>query len=113
MPLASSPASFWSAKSGPAEGSMIRPPGGVLLQRLLQGAHEQVALRPVVEDHAQPGVDVAVIPEALRYLEDKLSEQCGQLNEQLRGLNDAQRTIRNLNDLADNLRKQANDWAQR
>ena len=37
------------------------PTSGVLLQRLLQGPHEQVALGPIVEDHAKPGVYVAVL----------------------------------------------------
>jgi hypothetical protein len=46
-----------------------------------------------------------IAPEALLYLENQLSEQFGRLNEQLRGLNDSSRTIRNLNDLNDNLRK--------
>jgi hypothetical protein len=35
--------------------------GGVLLQRLLEGPHEQVALRPIIEDYPKPGVHVAVL----------------------------------------------------
>jgi hypothetical protein len=53
-----------------------------------------------------------VEPEALLYLEKQLSEQFDRLNEQLH-LNDPSRTIRNLSDLNDNLRKQADDWAGR
>src|SRR5438270_5008936 len=34
---------------------------GVLLQRLLHGPHEQVALRPIIEDYSKPGVYVAVL----------------------------------------------------
>ena len=49
--------------------------------------------------------------EALNYLEKQLSEQFAQLTEQLRSLDDSSRTIRNLNDLNENLRKQADDWA--
>jgi hypothetical protein len=37
------------------------PSGGILLKRLLKGAHEQVAFCAVVEDDAKPGVDVAVL----------------------------------------------------
>jgi hypothetical protein len=35
--------------------------GGVLLQRLLQGVHEQVALRPMSKDHPKAGVYIAVL----------------------------------------------------
>lgn len=54
-----------------------------------------------------------VAPEALHYLENQLSDHFGRLNEQLRDLNDNQRTIRNLNEHVDNLHKQADDWAHR
>ena len=47
-------------ESGPAEGSVIRRPAGSLLQRPLKRPHEQIALGAVVEDHAKPGVGVAV-----------------------------------------------------
>jgi hypothetical protein len=56
-----------------------------------------------------PGVD----EKALHYLESQLSEQFHRLSEQLHSLNDSQRTIRNLNDLNDTLRQQADDWARR
>jgi hypothetical protein len=34
--------------------------GRVFLQRPLKGPHEQVALGPVIEDHAKPGIRVPV-----------------------------------------------------
>jgi tetratricopeptide (TPR) repeat protein len=69
---------------------------------------------PIIDNRGKISISCpGVTPEALRYLEDNLSEQFSRLNKQLRGLNETERTIRNLNDLVDNLRKQADDWAQR
>jgi tetratricopeptide (TPR) repeat protein len=54
-----------------------------------------------------------VAPQALHYLENQLSEQFGRVSEQLRSLDDTQRTTLNLNNPLDNLHRQADDWAQR
>ncbi len=54
-----------------------------------------------------------VAPEALRYLENNLTEQFSRVDERLSHLEEFDRTIRNLDELTDNLRKQADDWAQR
>lgn len=56
-----------------------------------------------------PGID----EKALRYLESQLSEQYRQLREQMNCQDDSSRTIRNLNDLNENVRKQAEDWEHR
>src|SRR5438270_3160826 len=69
---------------------------------------------PIVNNQGQVSISCpGVAPEALRYLETQLSEQFGRVSEQLRSLNDSARTIRNLNDLNENLRQQADDWARR
>jgi tetratricopeptide (TPR) repeat protein len=69
---------------------------------------------PIINNSGHVSISCpGVAPEALHYLENQLSDQFGRLNEQLRGLSDTQRTIRNLNELVDNLHKQADDWAQR
>src|ERR1700693_5389861 len=60
---------------------------------------------PIVNNEGHVSISCQGIDEtALRYLENKLSER---LSEQLRGLDDSGRTIRNLNDLNENLRQQA------
>ena len=69
---------------------------------------------PIVNNQGKISISCpGVAPEALRYLENQLSEQFGRLNEQLRSLDDSARTIRNLNDLNENLRQQADEWARR
>src|SRR3954463_3181635 len=62
---------------------------------------------PIVNNQGTISISCpGVAPEALRYLENQLSEQFRKLSEQLRSLDDSARTIRNLNDLAD-------EWARR
>jgi tetratricopeptide (TPR) repeat protein len=69
---------------------------------------------PIINNEGHVSISCqAVDGNALKYLEDKLSEQFRQLSDQLRGLNDSSRTIRNLNDLNDALRQQADDWSRR
>jgi tetratricopeptide (TPR) repeat protein len=68
---------------------------------------------PIVNNEGHVSISCSgVAPEALHYLEDRLSEQFGHLNDELRSLNDTQRTINNLNNLIDDLHKQADRWAQ-
>ena len=82
--------------------------------RSIQQHSEGACSPPIVNNQGHVSISCpGVTPEALRYLENQLSDQFGRLNEQLRGLDDTQRTIRNLNGLIDNLHKQADDWAQR
>jgi tetratricopeptide (TPR) repeat protein len=69
---------------------------------------------PIINNQGQVSISCSgVAPEALRYLESNLTEQFSRLDEQLSHLENSDRTIRNLNDLNDTLRKQADDWAQR
>jgi len=69
---------------------------------------------PIVDNQGQVSISCeAIDKKALRYLEQQLSAQFRQLSEQVHNLDDSSRTIRNLNDLNDNLRQQANDWARR
>jgi hypothetical protein len=69
---------------------------------------------PIVNNEGHVSISCpGVAPEALHYLENQLSEQFGRINDRLRSLNDTQRTIKNLNDLVDDLHKQADGWAQR
>ena len=69
---------------------------------------------PIINNQGQVSISCAgVAPEALRYLESNLTEQFRRLDERLSHLEESDRTIRNLNELSDNLRKQADDWAQR
>ena len=69
---------------------------------------------PIVNNQGQVSISCSgVAEEALRYLESKLSEQFREVSDQLRSSNDFARTIRNLNDLNENLRQQADDWARR
>ena len=80
----------------------------------IQQHSEGACSPPIIDNRGNVSISCpGVTPEALHYLEDKLSQQFRRLTEQLQGLSDRERTIRNLNDLADNLRKQADDWAQR
>jgi tetratricopeptide (TPR) repeat protein len=107
-------ATWWLAGIGLAQGwsntSIGAPPQTGEIQQHSEGACSP----PIVNNEGHISISCpGVAPEALRYLENQLSEQFGRLNEQLRGLNDSSRTIRNLNDLNDNLRKQADDWARR
>jgi tetratricopeptide (TPR) repeat protein len=68
---------------------------------------------PIVHNEGQVSISCSGVNEkALRYLESQLSEQFRRLSEQLRGLDESGRTIRNLNDLNDNLRRQADEWAK-
>ncbi len=77
--------------------------------------HSEGACRPpIVNNEGQVSISCQTVDEkALRYLESQLSEQFRQLSEQLRSPDDSNRTIRNLNDLNENLRQQADDWARR
>ena len=69
---------------------------------------------PIFNNQGQVSISCSgVDPEALRYLESYLTGQFSRVDEQLSHLENSDRTIRNLNDLNDNLRKQADDWAQR
>src|SRR6266699_2591684 len=69
---------------------------------------------PIVNNQGHISINCpGVAPEALRYLENHLSEQFGQLREQLSSFDDSGRTIRNLNDSIETLRQKADDWAQR
>src|ERR1700731_1915504 len=69
---------------------------------------------PIVDNQGQVSISCeAVDKKALRYLEKQLSEQFRRLREQVHSLDDSTRTIHNLNDLNDNLRQQADDWARR
>jgi len=69
---------------------------------------------PIVDNQGQVTISCeAVDKKALRYLENQLSEQFRRLSEQVHSLDDSSRTIRNLNDLNENLRQQADDWARR
>ena len=95
-------------------GSLLTLPVPVGAAAVIDQRSEGACSPPMVNNSGKvtincPGVD----KEALRYLEGKLSEEFRQLGQQLHSLNDSQRTIRNLNDLNDNLRQQADDWARR
>jgi tetratricopeptide (TPR) repeat protein len=69
---------------------------------------------PIINNQGHVSISCpGVAPEALRYLENSLTEQLSRLDERLSHLEESDRTIRNLNELSDNLRKQADDWAQR
>ncbi len=69
---------------------------------------------PIVNNSGQVTIECPGIDEkALRYLEGQLTEQFRTLSAQLHDLDDSTRTIRNLNDLTETLRKQAEDWEQR
>src|SRR5271156_3505865 len=68
---------------------------------------------PIINNQGHVSISCpGVAPEALRYLENNLTEQFSRLDERLSHLEESDRTIRNLNELSDNLRKQADDWAQ-
>src|SRR5438132_717307 len=69
---------------------------------------------PIVGNQGKISISCpGVAPEALRYLENQLSEQFGKLSEQLRSRDDSDHTIRNLNKSIDDLRQQADEWARR
>jgi tetratricopeptide (TPR) repeat protein len=69
---------------------------------------------PITNNQGHITIDCpGVAPEALRYLENQLSDQFQRVSERLRSLDDSARTIRNLNDLNETLRQQADDWARR
>ena len=98
--LASGP-NVWAAPPSPHIGSIDQ--------------HSEGACSPPIVDN-QGKVSIsceAVDKKALRFLEKQLSEQFRRLSEQVHSLDDSSRTIRNLNDLNENLRQQADDWARR
>jgi tetratricopeptide (TPR) repeat protein len=69
---------------------------------------------PIIDNQGQISISCQGLNEnAQHYLENKLTEQFSLLSEKLTHLDDSARTIQNLNELIDNLRKQADDWAQR
>jgi tetratricopeptide (TPR) repeat protein len=110
---------MWVAWLLPAAGLVVGSPnacaaaGSPQISSIEQHS-EGACSPPIINNHGQVSISCSgVAPEALRYLESNLTVQFNHLSEQLTHLEDSARTIRNLNDLNDSLRKQANDWAQR
>src|SRR6266436_981230 len=105
----------WAAWFLAASGLVLGWPNAASPQTSRIEQHSQGACSPpIVNNQGQVSISCpGVAPEALHYLETQLSEQFGRLGEQLRSFDDSARTIRNLNDLNENLRQQADDWARR
>jgi hypothetical protein len=118
--------STWSRKQDPMRawpGVVLA--GTVLISHALGAAfdHALAASASSVEQHSQGACSppiannsgqvtincTGIDPEALRYLETQLTELFRKLSEQ----SDANRTVRNVNDLNEILRQQATDWENR